>query len=148
MTFDLSPDDPERIESTPSRAPLPPRPWTVTAVVVGQLVLLGLGLIGFVSQLTMLGDVGADAGGALGVVALATLVGLGLGLLLLWFIWKGRSWARWVFVVLAGISVFNLLTQLGSPMTLISILINLAMLVLLVLPVSNEWFRAMGAARR
>lgn len=76
-----------------------------------------------------------------------------LYLLVLWFAWKGRNWARIVLWVLGGIGVLSGLLAPSSGNGLLStigvldLLLTLAGIVLLALRPSNEWYRAEGRRR-
>lgn len=84
------------------------------------------------------------------VVSLAVYT---LGFLLAWLIFRGRNWARWVYLVLIALAVSDLLFshaelrwRLSRPATEIAwfsfrSLLSPVAVALLFLPLSNEWFR-------
>ena len=86
--------------------------------------------------------------------AVIGLVFLAIYLLVLWFAWQGRNWARIVLWVLGGLSVVSGLASLGSASGLLSLLSVLQLLlviagiVLLALKPSNEWYRAESQRRK
>jgi len=119
-------------------------------------------LLGLVSSLITFADLNdlvdtaaRDAGLSPDNVRAGVLVGAVIGLLflaayllVLWFAWKGRNWARIVLWVLGGLSVLSGLTSLGvgggllSTIGVVQMLLVIAGIVLLALRPSNEWYRA------
>lgn len=76
-----------------------------------------------------------------------------LYLLVLWFAWRGRNWARVVLWVLGGLSAVSGFASLGGggtgvsyidSLNVFSWLLTLAGVVLLALRPSNEWYRYMS----
>ncbi len=79
-----------------------------------------------------------------------------LYLLVLWFAWRGRNWARVVLWVLGGLSVVSGFASLGGggtgvsyidSLNVFSWLLTLAGVVLLALQPSNQWYRHMAWVR-
>ena len=83
-----------------------------------------------------------------------TLLFVALGLLMIWFAWQGRNWARIVLWVLGGLSLLSVVGGFGQPMAVLTVLgvvewlLVLAGVVLLALKPSNAWFRAEAQRRR
>jgi hypothetical protein len=78
-------------------------------------------------------------------------------LLVIWFAWRGRNWARVVLWVFGGLSVLSGFAGMGGGGTgvgyldglnVFSLLLTLAGVVLLALKPSNDWYRYMGWMRR
>jgi hypothetical protein len=95
----------------------------------------------------------SDVRAGLVVGAVIGLVFLALYLLILWFAWQGRNWARIVLWVLGGLSVISLVVGLGDGngllefLGVVQLLLVIAGIVLLALRPSNEWYRAEGQRR-
>lgn len=106
---------------------------------------------------------GAEADTAREFAELGVQVGLVIGLiftavylLFLWFAWQGRNWARVVLWVLGGLSIVSGVATLGvggtgvgyvDGLSLFSLLLTIAGVVLLALKPSNEWYRYRGWLR-
>ncbi|MBN1095676.1 hypothetical protein JKP76_06295 [Blastococcus sp. TML/C7B] len=77
-------------------------------------------------------------------------------LLVIWFAWRGRNWARVVLWVLGGLSILSGTAGLGGGtgvgyvdgLNVFSWLLTLAGVVLLALQPSNAWYRYTGWQRR
>jgi hypothetical protein len=88
------------------------------------------------------------------VGAVIGLVFLVAYLVVLWFAWQGRNWARIVLWVLGGLSLASGLLGLGNNTGLVSLLgvlqllLLVAGIVLLALKPSGEWYRAESQRRR
>jgi len=139
------------------------RPTTVKAGIGCFLANTVLGLISLVLILTDLDGFRADLAtasgtpltddaisGVVGVTIAVSLLITAAFLVVLWFAWKGRNWARIVLWVLGGLSVlFGLLGAGGMTfLSLLGLLLTIAGIVLLALKPSNEWFRAEGLRRK
>jgi Family of unknown function (DUF6264) len=135
------------------------RPTTVKAGIGAFLAntLLGLvsSLITFADLNDLVDTTARDAGLSPDDVRTGVLVGAVIGLLflvayllVLWFAWKGRNWARIVLWVLGGLSVLSGLVSLGagggllSTIGVLQLLLVIAGIVLLALKPSNDWYRA------
>ena len=151
------------------------RPVTVRAGLGAFIATLILGLVSAVVTFAQFDDLvqaalaaqGSDAElGAIGedVVETALIAGAVFGLLLtalqvmfIWFAWNGRNWARIVLWVLGGLGVVGGLIGVVSPqpgmpgylvgLSVFSLLITIAGIVLLALKPSNEWYRYRGWLR-
>jgi hypothetical protein len=86
------------------------------------------------------------------IVAVISLVFIGLEAMFIWFAWNGRNWARIVLWVIGGFGVLSLLFVLGGSaatsstgfldaLSIIQSLLVLAGVILLALAPSNEWYR-------
>jgi hypothetical protein len=151
--------------------PPTPRPITVTAGLGAFLLNILVGLISSILTFSDLDgavdDAAARAGvdsesfrhaaeiGAVigGVVGVLFLIGY---LVVLWFAWTGRNWARITIWVLAGLSLLAGVVGLavGSStsgnvvLAVIGLLLQAAGVVLLTLRPSHAWYRAEGQRRR
>jgi hypothetical protein len=91
---------------------------------------------------------------ALVVGAVIGLIFLAIYLVVLWFAWQGRNWARVVLWVLGGLSVVSGLAGLGngsgvlSLLSVLQLLLVIAGIVFLALKPSNEWYRAETQRRK
>jgi hypothetical protein len=91
---------------------------------------------------------------ALVVGAVIGLVFLAIYLVVLWFAWQGRNWARIVLWVLGGLSVVSGVAGLGngsgvlSLLSVLQLLLVIAGIVFLALKPSNEWYRAETQRRK
>lgn len=152
--------------------PPTPRPTTVTAGIGAFVLTVLLGLVSQVvtfanwdayldeaaassgvdeASVREFAEVGAVIGAVIGIVV---LVGY---LVLLWFAWRGRNWARITLWVFAGISLLfgGLGLLLGGTvggagmavLSVLSLLLQAVGVVLLALRPSNEWYRAEGQRR-
>lgn len=157
-------------------APAPlERPVTVRAGLGAFIATLVLGLVSAVVTFAQFDELvqaalvaqGSDADlGVLGEDVLrSTLIAAAVfGLLLtalqimfIWFAWSGRNWARIVLWVLGGLGVAGGLLGLVSPqpgqpgylvgLSVFSLLLTIAGIVLLALKPSNEWYRYRGWLR-
>jgi len=141
-----------------------PRPATVRNGIFAFLANTVLGLISSIITFTdidsLVADTARDAGvtesdvrAGLLVGAVIGLVFLALYLLVLWFAWQGRNWARIVLWVLGGLSVASGIFGLGNGNGLLAfigvlqLLLVIAGIVLLALKPSNEWYRAESQRR-
>jgi hypothetical protein len=141
------------------------RPATVKAGIGAFLANTVLGLLSSIvtfADFNSLVDTAArDAGVSPDSVRTGILVGAVIGLiflaaylLVLWFAWQGRNWARIVLWVLGGLSVLSGLFGLGNNSGLLALLgvlqllLVIAGIVLLALKPSNAWYRAEGQPRR
>ena len=100
-------------------------------------------------------DLGVDQDAFVRTVLIAgvvfSLVSVALQIMFLWFAWKGRNWARIVLWVFGGLGVISGLVSIASPqpgypgyltgLSVFSLLLALAGVVLLALKPSNEWYR-------
>jgi hypothetical protein len=107
------------------------------------------------AQGTSTQDLGVDQDAFVRTVLIAGvvigLVSVALQLMFLWFAWKGRNWARIVLWVFGGLGVISGLVGVASPqpgypgyligLSVFSLLLDLAGVVLLALKPSNEWYR-------
>jgi len=141
-----------------------PRPTTVTYGVAAFLANTVLGLIASIITFADLDSLVADARSdaldddsvraVLLVSAVIGLVLLAAFLVVLWFAWNGRNWARIVLWVLGGLNVLASLTGFGDREGLLAVigvlqfLLVIAGIVLLALKPSNGWYRAEGQRRR
>jgi hypothetical protein len=162
--FDPYPSAPQGAEwGGPPAAPTQ-RPATVRNGIFAFLANTVLGLIGsivtFADIDSLVADTARDAGvtesdvrAGLLVGAVIGLVFLALYLLVLWFAWQGRNWARIVLWVLGGLSVLSGVVGLGNGNGLLAflgvlqLLLVIAGIVLLALKPSNEWYRAESQRR-
>jgi hypothetical protein len=139
--------------------PPTPRPTTVKAGIGAFVLNVLLGLIGSVISFASLDETIDDAAVQAGVSADSirgfVVVGLVIGLLflagylvVLWFAWTGRNWARITLWVLAGLSLLFGLAGLAAgsstntALGVIGLLLQAAGIVLLALRPSNAWYRA------
>jgi hypothetical protein len=142
-----------------------PRPTTVRNGIFAFLANTVLGLLSsivtFADLDSLVDDAALDAGVdpdslRAGIVAGAVigLVFLAAYLVVLWYAWQGRNWARIVLWVLGGLSVLSGLFGLGNDngllafLAVVQLLLVIAGIVLLALKPSNEWYRAEGQRRR
>jgi hypothetical protein len=72
-----------------------PRPITVKAAVISLLVCVIL----------FIGTFASDIGLHEPLAYLVAFVFVDLILLNVWFIYKGKNWARWIFIVIVGIGL-------------------------------------------
>jgi len=145
--------------------PPTPRPATVRNGIFAFLANTVLGLLGSIVTFADIDSLVADAArdanvtedsvrGLLITGAVIGLVFLALYLLVLWFAWQGRNWARIVLWVLGGLSVASGIFGLGNGNGLLAVLgvvqllLVIAGIVLLALKPSNEWFRAEAQRRQ
>lgn len=153
------------------------RPVTVRAGLGAFVATVVLGLVSAVVTFAnweqivdeALRQAGVGLGGserdmALSAAELGVQIGLVIGvvftavyLLFLWFAWQGRNWARVVLWVLGGLSVLSGIASLGvggtgigylDGLSLFSLLLTVAGVVLLALKPSNEWYRYRGWLRQ
>jgi len=144
------------------------RPTTVRAGIGAFLLYTALSVIGaiisFANFDTLLDRAAVDAGleaDALGdaeqvivVFGLAlSLAFVAVALLMVWFAWQGRNWARIVLWVLGGLGLLSVVGGFGQPLavltaiTVVQWLLLVAGIVLLALKPSNAWYRAEGQRR-
>jgi hypothetical protein len=125
--------------------------------------LLGLlgSIVTFADFNSLVDDAAREAGVSPDSVRAGVMVGAVIGLvflaaylLVLWYAWQGRNWARIVLWVLGGLSVLSGVVGLGNGngflvlLGLLQLLLCIAGIVLLALRPSNEWYRAEGQRRR
>ena len=151
-------------------APVPERPGTVRfglGAVIAGLILSAIGLIYQAINFNSLLDqatsdfteqqqqqVSQFGPSFFRTVLIVTLVGSVIFLLLeamfVWFAWHGRNWARIVLWVVLGLGVafgiFGVVGNAGSPgflrgLSIFEWLLDIAAVVLLARPPSNEWYR-------
>lgn len=142
-----------------------PRPTTVTGGIGAFAAYALLGLISSIVTFASLNsyiDVAArDAGVTADSIRSIVIVGAVIGLLflvaylvVLWFAWQGRNWARVVLWVLGGLSLLFGLLGLGSDsgflavLAVLQLLLIIAGIVALALKPSSEWYRAERQRRR
>ena len=179
-----APSPPENPYSQPygyGAAPPPPlhqgappameRPTTVRAGIGAFVASMILGLVASIVTFAGLDDLVAqqlansDADVALTdeivrtsivIAAVIGLVVLALEVLVLWFAWQGRNWARIVLWVLGGLGIVsgvagltgdNPLGGFVAALGVFQLLLTLAGVVLLALQPSNEWYRYRGWQR-
>jgi hypothetical protein len=140
------------------------RPSTVKLGIYAFLAnsLLGLlaSLVTFADFNSLVDDAAREAGVSPDSVRAGVLVGAVIGLvflaaylLVLWYAWQGRNWARIVLWVLGGLSVLSGLAGLGNDNGLLALLgvlqllLCIAGIVLLALRPSSAWYRAEGQRR-
>jgi len=146
------------------------RPTTVRAGLGAFIAVLILGLVSSIvtfadfdnimnaalaAQGTSTADLGVDRDS---FVRLVLIVGVVIGLVMaalqimfIWFAWNGRNWARVVLWVLGGLGVLSGLFAVASPragepgflvsLSVFSLLLTAAGIVLLALKPSNDWYR-------
>jgi hypothetical protein len=141
------------------------RPSTVRLGIFAFLANTLLGLLGsivtFADFNSLVDDAAREAGVSPDSVRAGVLVGAVIGLvflaaylLVLWYAWQGRNWARIVLWVLGGLSVLSGVVGLGNGngflvlLGLLQLLLCIAGIVLLALKPSNEWYRAEAQRRR
>src|SRR5258708_6393130 len=114
------------------------RPMTVKAAVISLLVCVVL----FVGKFTF--DIGLQQP----LAYLIAFVFVGIFLLQVWFIFKGKNWARLIFVavVVLGlipsyVSILEPLRLLTKIYSLVQIVLQLASAIALILPASTNWYR-------
>jgi hypothetical protein len=151
--------------------PATERPTTVRAGIGAFVANLILGLVGSIVTFAQLDDVVAravaqgnadveltEAAVRSGIVigAVFGLIIVALQVLVLWFAWQGRNWARIVLWVLGGLGIISGLVSLGADNPLggfaaalgvFQLLLTIAGVVLLALKPSNEWYRYRGWQR-
>jgi hypothetical protein len=147
------------------------RPTTVRAGIGAFVASLLLGLVASVVTFSQLDDLvaqqlrqaGSDAQMTDEVIRSSIVLGAAIGLivvalevLVLWFAWKGRNWARIVLWVLGGLGILSGLAGLAgdnplggfvAALGVFQLLLTLAGVVLLALKPSNEWYRYRGWQR-
>jgi hypothetical protein len=140
------------------------RPSTVRNGIYAFLANTILGLLGSIVTFAdfngLVDDAARDAGVSTDSVRAGIMVGAVIGLvflaaylLVLWYAWQGRNWARIVLWVLGGLSVISGLVGLGNGngflalLGVVQLLLVIAGIVLLALKPSNEWYRAEGQRR-
>jgi hypothetical protein len=140
------------------------RPSTVRLGIFAFLANTLLGLLGsivtFADFNSLVDDAAREAGVSPDSVRAGVLVGAVIGLvflaaylLVLWYAWQGRNWARIVLWVLGGLSVLSGVVGLGNGngflvlLGLLQLLLCIAGIVLLALKPSNEWYRAEAQRR-
>jgi hypothetical protein len=124
--------------------------------------LLGLlsSIVTFADFNSLVDDAARNAGVSPDSVRASVTVGAVIGLvflaaylLVLWYAWQGRNWARIVLWVLGGLSVLSGIVGLGNGngflaiVGVVQLLLVIAGIVLLALKPSNEWYRAEKARR-
>ena len=141
------------------------RPSTVKAGIGAFLAntLLGLlsSIVTFADFNSLVDTAARDAGVSPDSVRAGVMVGAVIGLvflaaylLMLWYAWQGRNWARIVLWVLGGLGVLSGLVGLGNgngflaAVGVLQLLLVIAGIVLLALKPSNAWYRAEGQRRR
>lgn len=91
------------------------------------------------------------------VMAIVLALFLGLGFTVIVFLGLGRRWARILYSVLSVMSLFTLRSgfiaafaqgRLFGGLYLLGTILDVAVIILLFLPASNAWFRAVSAARK
>ncbi|RSZ59652.1 hypothetical protein HF313_12940 [Massilia atriviolacea] len=139
---------------------LPPRARTVT-VAVGLLLLnavagMVLGVI-YMPEVLATQNVPLGDGWMKNVVYGGIAFGIVLMLVLMYFIARGSNVARWIWLVMSVIGFLNaysavktafVISPLYGTLATISQLIALAGTILLFVPASNQWMRAVAQARR
>ncbi|CAN5421308.1 hypothetical protein BH24ACT9_BH24ACT9_16810 [soil metagenome] len=149
-----------------------PRPTTVTYALYALVANIVLSLISSVLVFAnrdayieeALRDAGLDPSSASAVSSIsdsAFTIGAVIGLIfvalwamVIWFAWKGHNWARIVIWVLGGLSLISAFAAFSSPvgsvvaLTVVSLLLTLAAVVLLALKPSNDWYRYQGDVRK
>ena len=147
------------------------RPTTVRAGIGAFVANLVLGLVASIATFAQLDDLVAqqlrqaasDVQVSEELIRTGIVVGSVIGLiivalqvLVLWFAWQGRNWARIVLWVLGGLGVLSGLAGLAgdnplggfvSALGVFQLLLTLAGIVLLALAPSNEWYRYRGWQR-
>jgi hypothetical protein len=141
------------------------RPSTVKA---GIGAFLASTLLGLLASIITFSDIdslvaqsttgGLDEGSVRTALILGAVIGLvflAIYLVVLWFAWAGRNWARIVLWVLGGLNVVSGLSTglsndsgLLSLLSVLQLLLVIAGIVLLALKPSNEWYRAQAERRR
>jgi hypothetical protein len=143
------------------------RPATVRNGIYAFLANTVLGLLGSIVTFadfnslvdTAARDAGVDPDSVRAGIMVGAVIGLiflAVYLLVLWFAWQGRNWARIVLWVLGGLSVISGLAGLAggtgsgflSLLGVLQLLLVIAGIVLLALKPSNEWYRAEGQRRQ
>jgi hypothetical protein len=150
--------------------PPTPRPTTVKAGLGAFLLNIVVGLISSVLTFSDLDGTIDDAANRAGVDAdsfrdaaqVGAVIGAVVGvvfligyLVVLWFAWTGRNWARITLWVLAGLSLlFGVVglalgngTSGNVALSVIGLLLQAAGVVLLMLRPSHAWYRAEGQRR-
>jgi hypothetical protein len=148
-------------------APVAPteRPATVRNGIFAFLANTVLGLLGsivtFADFNSLVDDAALEAGVDPDSVRAGIMVGAVIGLLflaayllVLWYAWQGRNWARIVLWVLGGLSVLSGLVGLGNGngflalLGVVQLLLCIAGIVLLALKPSSDWYRAESQRRQ
>ncbi|MCW2575159.1 MAG: conserved rane protein of unknown function, putative Ribose/xylose/arabinose/galactoside ABC-type [Modestobacter sp.] len=143
------------------------RPATVRNGIYAFLATTVLGLLSsivtFVDFNSLVDTAARDAGvdpdsvrAGIMIGAVIGLVFLAVYLLVLWYAWQGRNWARIVLWVLGGLSVLSGLAGLAggtgngllSLIGVLQLLLVIAGIVLLALKPSNDWYRAESQRRQ
>jgi hypothetical protein len=140
-----------------------PRPTTVRAGVGAFLANTVLGLLISLFQFTdfdqYIDDAAVEAGVSADAVRSIAVAGAVVGLVfvfaylvVLWFAWQGRNWARIVLWVLGGLSLLSVLSGVGGGalgfLGIVQLLLVAAGVVLLALKPSSDWYRTEGERRR
>jgi hypothetical protein len=137
------------------------RPTTVKAGIAAFLANIALGVIGLLitstdmdsyrAQLAAASGLTADEASAIAsaTIGVSVLVMIAF-LVVIWFAWKGHNWARIVLWVLGGINVlFGLLGAAALTfLSVITMLLLVAGMVLLALKPSNDWYQAESRRRK
>lgn len=88
----------------------------------------------------------ADAAGLALMLAGSVIASLAMSVAACWFAWKStqrKAWARIALAVCAGVALAFAILAAG-PHSLVAVPGSTAVLVLLFLPPSNDWFRTTG----
>lgn len=151
-TFDATTVLPALPAVPPSGAPPgPPASVTIAAVVLGVQGALGVLAVGFFALMAI--AFGLGTGDYPGLAACLLAVVVGLALLALWFLLalRVRTGSRAARIVVAVISAVGLAGSVASAalvwpslITIGSAALQASVLVLLFVPASNAWFRAVS----
>ena len=152
-------------ETPPSPVARGPAPSTVSSATLLMLIRAGLGVLGIIVVLATKNTLKqeifkknptVDAARLDTLLNAAVVIGVVVGLvfivlyvLLAFQVRKGKNWARIVTWVFAGLGILSALGSLAQPepalsraVTLLSAVLDIAIIVLLVQRTSNQYFRS------
>ena len=73
---------------------------------------------------------------------------LSVPLLFVWFIFRGKNWARWIFLVLFALGLLLSIRDIQQPHSTVTLafffaqsVVQLVAAIALILPASNKWFK-------
>jgi len=114
------------------------RPITVKVAVIFLLVSIGVLFVKIA--------IGAHWDNPLTYVVVALIASVPL--LFVWFIFRGKNWARWIFLILFAIGLLLSLPSIRQPHSTLNLaffwtqsVLQLVAAIALILRPSNEWFR-------
>ena len=92
MDSSTTPNEPSRPQAV-SEAPSNKRPWSVSLLALGVLIITVINLIRFVLSIRYWGFLSSRSGISSIYLALTGFIWSAAGLILLWGLWKAKTWA-------------------------------------------------------